>query len=73
MATLDTPGTAMSRGRIVHRASTPISNGVRSLDDREIMDVRALADVGCSICGGLDTCGSPAAWLMRSCTTWRAR
>ena len=23
--------------------------------------------------GGRETCGRPAAWLMRSCTTWRAR
>ena len=37
------------------------------------MAVRPLDELGCNIWGGRDTFGRPAAWLMRSWTTCRAR
>ena len=46
--------------------------GVSSSDESDTIATRPVEDKGWSICGGLATWGSPAAWTSRSVTTWRA-
>src|ERR1041384_5265515 len=72
MATLATPGTPSRRGRIVHRARTPMSVSDSLSDDRPIIIVRLVDDVGGSMVGGFDTLGMAAGWLRRSWVIWRA-
>ena len=67
-----TPGTAISRGRILHRASTDISITERSSEDSPAIMTRLVDDTGCNIAGGLETFGRACAWVICSCTTWRA-
>src|SRR5881227_511047 len=73
MATLETPGTPIRRGLMVHRARTPMSMSDMSLDDSPIIMTRLVDDVGGSMTGALDTFGMAAGVLRRSDTIWRAR
>ena len=73
MATFATPGTLISFGRIVHRASTVISRWSRAADEMPIFITRLSDDSGCRMTGGRATAGSrPASAATRSCTYWRA-
>src|SRR4051794_17376717 len=53
--TLATPGTPRRRGLTVHRASTPMSISDSLSDERPIIIVRLVDDVGDSMTGGFDT------------------
>ena len=55
MATFATPGTPISLGTIVHLASTDMFMSDIVFEDRPIIMTRPEEDVGCSICGGLET------------------
>ena len=73
MATLATPGTAISRGRMLQRASVVISTCVRLSDDTPIFSTRLVDESGESITGGRATPGSVGATrASRSCTACRA-
>ena len=63
--TFATPGTPIKRGTIVQRARTDIWMSERSVDDSPICMTRLVDDRGCSITGGLDTCGSPPTRVRR--------
>ena len=71
--TLDTPGTPISRGRIVQRVSTDWS--ISDCVSEESPSTMALLDddTGSIITGGLDTFGSACACVIRSATSCRAR
>ena len=73
IATLATPGTLSSRGRIVQRASTDMSMSETSFDDRPTIMTRLDDESGWSIAGDFDTFGRACAWVSRSATIWRAR
>ncbi len=73
IATLATPGTPMSAGFIVQRASTPCWIGVSLSDDSPIIITRLAEDSGWSIVGGRETLGSAWACVSCSCTSWRPR
>ncbi len=73
MATLATPGMAISRGRTVHRISVVSSTWLRTFDVTPIFMTRLVDDSGESITGGRATDGScPASVVRRSCTSCRA-
>ena len=73
IATLATPGMAISRGRIVHLASVLNSTCVRLSDVMPIFMIRLRDDRGDSMTGGRATVGSCAAARdRRSCTICRA-
>ena len=63
----------MSRGRIVHRASTESSIADSRSVERPIIMTRFALETGCSICGGLETVGIACGCDRRSLTSWRAR
>jgi hypothetical protein len=70
---LDTPGTPISRGRIVQRASTDCSISDSRSDDIPNAMARLDEETGSSITGGFDTLGSACDWVIFSATSWRAR
>ncbi len=73
MATLATPATAMSRGRIVHLAIVVMSIWDRVFDESPIFMTRLVEDKGERMTGGLATEGRRGAtWASRSWTSWRA-
>ncbi len=72
IATLATPGSPISRGRIVHRARTESWIGVRRRERRPIIIARAVDDTGWSIWGGCATFGRTPVCASRSCTSWRS-
>ncbi len=73
MATLATPGTAISLGRMVHLASSERSICVSVFDVTPIFITRLRLDSGERITGGLTTAGSREAAIdSRSATSWRA-
>jgi hypothetical protein len=72
MATLATPGTPISRGRIFQRARTDMSTRDTDRDDRPIIATRLAEASGWIMIGGLPTFGSACAWVIRSCTICRA-
>ena len=72
METLATPGMLIRRGRICQRAWTDISIVDTVGEVSEIMATRLVEDVGCTITGGVPTFGRALAWVIRSCTIWRA-
>jgi hypothetical protein len=73
METWETPGMAISRGRICHRASTDISTMETSSERMATIATRLVEAVGWTITGGVPTFGRAAAWVIRSATIWRAR
>ena len=72
IATLATPGTAISRGWIVQRARTDISIGVRSVELSPTIMNRFSDERGWSITGALATLGRACDCVSRSATTCRA-
>ena len=73
IATLATPGIAISRGRIVQRASVVSSICESVFDDMPIFITRLSDDSGDRMTGGRATAGSVAATrASRSCTSCRA-
>ena len=74
MATLATPCTDMSRGRMVHRASSLRSCCESVLEVRPIFITRLSDECGDSSTGGCVTAGSRlCTWASRSCAICRAR
>ena len=72
-ATLATPGTLMSLGRMVQRERTDRSMSDLSLADRPSIMTRLADEVGWSMTGAFEALVSSAPWVRRSCTTCRAR
>ena len=73
MATFATPGTAISRGRIVHSATVVMSICDSVFDVMPIFSARLSDDSGDSSTGALATAGRPRLTrASRSCTSWRA-
>ena len=72
MDTFATPGTPISRGRIFQRASTDMVSMDTSRDDSPIIATRLADASGWIMTGGLPTLGRACAWVIRSCTSWRA-
>ncbi len=72
-ATLATPGTAISRGRIVQSATVVISICESVFDVTPILSARLSDESGDSSTGALATAGRPRLTrASRSCTSWRA-
>ena len=72
MATLATPGTDISFGRIVHRARIVRSCCDSVFDQTPIFITRLVEESGCRMTGGLATVGScRASAATRSCTSCR--
>ena len=71
--TLATPGTPVSRGTMVHCASTDISISETDLELSPMFMMRLAVATVCSNVGAVDTFGRARAWVIRSLTICRAR
>ena len=68
MVTFATPGTAISRGLIFHRASTERSISEMSVAESPTIMTRLVDALGGTMTGGLPTGGNANACDIRSCT-----
>src|SRR5436305_3340187 len=73
MATLETPGTPIRRGRTFHRARVDRSMSETSLADSAIIMTRLVEEAGWIITGGAATLATPGPCARRSVTSCRAR